>query len=227
MYLRFTGGTVKELRLIRTVNDQQISWTEMRETLLGFPALTLLTLCNMACTSFPEHKKDVDPIVYHLLRHLEITVSYNQAIPLLNAIVVPNMRSLRLTFLGIGLMRPLLRSIEHILGQVVYLDLSLRHTTTKASIIMLINHFPNITSLDLSRCHSDVVQEVTEGLGDRQMHLPNLEHLHMSWFVNDANAKKNLRAGRYAPECVLLSTTPECVYLARILTNKSLYILVD
>ncbi|KAJ7922692.1 hypothetical protein B0H13DRAFT_105920 [Mycena leptocephala] len=184
-------------------------------------------LCDVACTSFLERRKDVNPVVFHLIRHLEITVSSDYTLPVLNAIVVPNMRSLRLTLLGIGLMHPLLRSVEHIPEHVVYLDLLLRYNTTKATIVMLLNHFPNITALDLSRCHSDVIQAVTEGLGDPQMHLPNLECIRMGWFVDDARARNILFAGRFAPECVLVSTTPELVYLTRILANETLVIVVE
>jgi hypothetical protein len=46
----------------------------------------------------------------------------------------------------------------------------------------------------------------------------------MGWFVDDARARKILLAGRFAPKCVLVSTTSELVYFARILANKTLFI---
>jgi hypothetical protein len=93
-----------------------------------------------------------------------------------------------------------------------------------AMIIMLLNHFPNITALDLCRGQSEVRKEVTKDLGDTDTCLPDLERIRISWFVDDAEAKKILCGGRFARACVLISTTPERINLTRILTDETFFI---
>ncbi|KAJ7910736.1 hypothetical protein B0H13DRAFT_1876455 [Mycena leptocephala] len=65
---------------------------------------------------------------------------------------------------------------------------------------MLLNHFPNITALDLCRGQSEVRKEVTKDLGDTDTCLPDLERIRISWFVDDAEAKKILCGGSNGPK---------------------------
>jgi hypothetical protein len=140
----------------------------MRETFLAFTSLASLKLCNVECWAVPDHGKDRVPVIFYMLEYLDLRFSDI-------AIVVPNLRTLRLAFLGIGLTRMFVSMFRHNIGQVTVLELDWHHSMSHD--IVVLNIFPNLTSLDLSHCRNRVMQEATNGLASPELHLPNLERI--------------------------------------------------
>jgi hypothetical protein len=182
------------------------------------------------------------PVIFHMLGHLDLRFSDIATLPVLLAIVVPNLRTLRLAFLGIGLTRMFVSMFRHNISQVTMLDLDWHHNMSRDIVVLLII-FPNLTSLDLSHCRNRVTQEATNGLASPELHLPNLERIRVGWFVSEHKAKQILQPGsrRIAANCVMVSMIPghtrpsfrdrilmdDTLYYTRILSDNTLYIVVD
>ncbi|KAJ7615685.1 hypothetical protein DFH06DRAFT_1145908 [Mycena polygramma] len=194
--VEFVAAAITELHL--TTASRVTTWSEIRHTLSTFSHVERLRLANVGCTEDLTGPQIEFPSLWALM----ISFNNRRVIQLVQKLVMPSLRFLRLTICNAGEVTSFLSQCGTLLGTVTSADIAWRRHIDDDDCLAILNAFTGAQTLDFMRFVPRARPALIRALSNPELRLPKLSSIRMNWKVEDVQVGQIL-SGRVHEDCSL------------------------